>query len=67
MKLDKRDRSILSELQRDSRLTMQELADRVGTSSSACWRRVKALEEAGTTMIGVPHMGSILIRLAVHL
>ncbi len=47
MKLDKRDRRILSELQRDSRLTMQELADRVGTSSSACWRRVKALEEAG--------------------
>ena len=45
--LDTRDRRILAELQRDSRLTTQELADRVGMSSSAVWRRVKALEEAG--------------------
>jgi len=35
------------ELQRDSRLTMQELAQKVGMSSSACWRRVKRLEEDG--------------------
>ena len=45
--LGTRDRRILSELQRDSRLTTQELADRVGMSSSAVWRRVKSLEEAG--------------------
>lgn len=45
--LDNRDRRLLAELQRDARLTMQELADRVGMSSSAAWRRVKALEEAG--------------------
>ena len=45
--LERRDRLILDELQRDSRLTMQELAERVGMSSSACWRRVKSLEEAG--------------------
>ena len=45
--LDKRDRRILAELQRDSRLTTQELADKVRMSSSAVWRRVKALEEAG--------------------
>ena len=45
--LDTRDRRILAELQRDSRLTTQELADRVGMSGSAVWRRVKALEEAG--------------------
>jgi DNA-binding Lrp family transcriptional regulator len=45
--LDTRDRQILSELQRDSRLTMQELADRTGMSSSACWRRVKSLEDVG--------------------
>ena len=45
--LDSQDRRILSELQRDSRLTTQELADRVGMSSSAAWRRVKSLEEAG--------------------
>ncbi len=45
--LERRDRRILSALQSDSRLTIQELADRVGMSSSATWRRVKALEEAG--------------------
>ena len=45
--LDAKDRRILSELQRDSRLTMQELGERAGMSSSACWRRVKSLEDAG--------------------
>ena len=47
MRLENKDRRILAELQRDSRLTMQELGERVGMSSSACWRRVRALEEAG--------------------
>ncbi len=41
------DRRLLAELQRDGRLTMQELARRVGMSASACWRRVKALENDG--------------------
>ena len=45
--LSKNDRRILAELQLDSRLTMQELAERVGMSSSAVWRRVKSLEEDG--------------------
>ena len=42
-----KDRQLLAELQIDSRLTMQELAERVGMSTSACWRRVKALEADG--------------------
>jgi len=45
--LKKKDRLLLRELQRDSRVTMQQLAEHVGMSSSACWRRVRALEEAG--------------------
>ena len=45
--LEAKDQRLLAELQRDSRLTMQELADRVGMSTSACWRRVKALESDG--------------------
>ncbi len=45
--LGPKDRRILAELQRDSRLTNQELADKVGMSSSATWRRVKSLEEDG--------------------
>jgi len=45
--LERKDRRILAELQGDSRLTTQELADKVGMSSSAVWRRVRSLEEAG--------------------
>ena len=45
--LSRKDRAILAELQRDSRLTMQQLAEKVGMSSSACWRRVRSLEESG--------------------
>lgn len=45
--LEAKDKRILSQLQVNSRLTTQELADRVGMSTSACWRRVKSLEEAG--------------------
>lgn len=45
--LERKDRRILAELQRDSRLTTQELADKVGMSSSATWRRVRSLEETG--------------------
>lgn len=45
--LSDRDRQILHELQRDGRITTQELAKKVGMSTSACWRRVRALEESG--------------------
>jgi len=46
--LDSFDRRILSELQQDGRIKNQALADKVGLSPAACWRRVKALEESGT-------------------
>ena len=45
--LDKFDLAILQELQNDGRLTNAELAQRVGLSAAPCWRRVRALEEAG--------------------
>ena len=45
--LDKFDLRILEELQADGRLTNAELAQRVGLSAAPCWRRVRALEEAG--------------------
>lgn len=47
MELTERDRQLLRLLQRDARLSNQDLAERAGMSASACWRRVKALEEAG--------------------
>jgi DNA-binding Lrp family transcriptional regulator len=45
--LDKFDLAILAQLQEDARLTNAELAQRVGLSAAPCWRRVRALEEAG--------------------
>jgi len=45
--IDKFDLAILQELQADGRLTNAELAQRVGLSAAPCWRRVRALEEAG--------------------
>lgn len=46
-RLDKFDLAILRELQQDGRLSNAELAARVGLSAAPCWRRVRALEEAG--------------------
>ena len=45
--LDKFDIAILAQLQADARLTNAELAQRVGLSAAPCWRRVRALEQAG--------------------
>ena len=45
--LDAIDRKILGHLQSDGRITMQELADKVGLSVSPCHRRVKLLEGRG--------------------
>jgi Lrp/AsnC family leucine-responsive transcriptional regulator len=47
VKLDRVDRTILAELQRDGRLTNRDLAERANLSESACLRRVRGLEEAG--------------------
>lgn len=43
--MDRTDIKILTTLQRDGRLSNQGLADQVGISAAACWRRVRALEE----------------------
>lgn len=45
--MDRLDRKILAELQKDGRLSLTELAERVGLSLSPCHRRVRALEESG--------------------
>ena len=38
---------LLGILQRDGRISNQDLAEAAAMSTSACWRRVKALEDAG--------------------
>lgn len=47
MEIDNVNRRILLELQRDSRISIADLAHRAGLSPSACHRRVKLLEDAG--------------------
>lgn len=47
IELDRTDRRILAELQRDGRLSNQELADRVALTPSPCLRRVRRLERLG--------------------
>jgi len=41
------DRRILAVLQREGRLSNQDIAARVNVSPAACWRRIRALEESG--------------------
>jgi DNA-binding Lrp family transcriptional regulator len=45
--MDDIDRKILAEVQQDGRLTITELADRIGLSVSPCHRRLRALERSG--------------------
>lgn len=45
--MDSYDRRILAVLQRDARISNQQLAKEVGLSPSPCWRRVRRLEESG--------------------
>lgn len=45
--LDKHERAILEALQEDARLSIQDLSQRIGLSTSPTWRRVKALEAEG--------------------
>ena len=74
MKLDRTDRHILAELQRDGRLSNRDLAEKVHLSESACLRRVRALEEAGVidrytavvnqAKVGLP--GSVFVSITLH-
>ncbi len=47
MNIDKKDRQILQELQKNARITNLELAEKVNLSPTPCARRVKQLEESG--------------------
>ena len=45
--LDRLDIEILTALQHNAALSMAELGERVGRSSTPCWKRVKRLEDEG--------------------
>ena len=50
MDFDRIDRQILQELQREGRLSMTELAERVSLSVSPCTERVRRLERSGVIL-----------------
>jgi Lrp/AsnC family transcriptional regulator len=61
-KLDQIDRALLRALQRDAAQSQRELAETVGLSQNACWRRLKALQDSGlirshTLRLAAPMLG----------
>lgn len=67
---------IVEALQRDAKLSAQELAERVGASTTVCWRRVRRLQSSGVlrraamlldpARAGVPEVVFARIRMASH-
>jgi Lrp/AsnC family transcriptional regulator len=49
-RLDAIDRKILAVLQQDASLSVAEIGDRVGLSSTPCWKRIQRLEADGVIM-----------------
>ncbi len=45
--MDRIDRKILASLQQDAGLSVAEVAERVGLSTTPCWRRIQKLEKDG--------------------
>ncbi|GLP97842.1 leucine-responsive transcriptional regulator Lrp [Paraferrimonas sedimenticola] len=64
--LDRIDRNILSELQKDGRISNVELSKRVGLSPTPCLERVKRLEKQGyingyTALVNPHYLGASLL------
>ncbi|MBR2573040.1 MAG: Lrp/AsnC family transcriptional regulator [Loktanella sp.] len=74
--IDETDRRILQVLQTDASLSVDDISATVHLSRNACWRRIKALEQAGVirarvalvdpAKVGVPLMAMVLIRTNAH-
>ena len=67
--LDRQDFILLSELQRDSRQTVQQLAQAAGLSSTPAWKRIKEMESTGvirgyTALVDRERVGLMLCVLA---
>ena len=65
MKIDRIDKQILQLLQHDCRLSHQEVADRIGSSSSSVWRRIAALEDSGVIAARVALVDPLAVGLKV--
>ena len=74
--LDKKNRILLDYLQTDASISIEELAEKVSLSRNACWRRVRALEDAGVIRarvalldadkLGLPLVALVQIRTNQH-
>ncbi|UDF29561.1 UNVERIFIED_ORG: Lrp/AsnC family transcriptional regulator [Roseateles sp. XES5] len=74
--MDDKDRQIIWSLQKDGRLSNQELSEQVALSPSPCLRRLRQLEESGVIkgytaivdeeMYGLPITAFVRIRLERH-
>ncbi|WP_121254055.1 Lrp/AsnC family transcriptional regulator [Nocardioides ferulae] len=62
--MDAVDKQILVELQRDGRLTVTELAERIGLSLSPCHRRLRALERSGAIAGYRAHLDPVALGLS---
>lgn len=76
MEFDAKDRQLLALLQSDCRISNADLAEKVGMSASACWRRIRVFEEAGIvegyradvspSKVGLGFQALVQIQLARH-
>tara|TARA_R100000005_G_scaffold93247_2_gene68275 strand:- start:163 stop:636 length:474 start_codon:yes stop_codon:yes gene_type:complete len=76
IKLDERDLKILAVLQQDGRIPKNQLAEKVHLSPTACWERLKRLEETGViegygarlslANLGTPAVIFMQVELASH-
>lgn len=66
--IDKKDLQILQQLQRDSSISVEQLAELVNLSRNACWRRIKVLEENGviTKRVAIINPDSLGLGLMVY-
>ena len=74
--LDKKNLNILNYLQNDASIGIEDLAEKVSLSRNACWRRVRALEDAGVIRsrvalldaekLGLPLVALVLVRTSQH-
>ncbi|MCV0394876.1 MAG: Lrp/AsnC family transcriptional regulator [Rhizobiaceae bacterium] len=66
MPLDAIDRKILAQLQDNGRITINELAERVGLSATPCLRRIKRMEADGVITGYAANVDQVIVGLPVN-
>ncbi len=63
--MDEFDRKILALLQQDTTLPVAEIAEKVGLSTTPCWRRIQKLEAAGVIRARVALLDGAMLNAGV--